>query len=336
MFKTSLICLLLSSVSAFSLEKIPFGTFAQEKIPFGAPRNHYVLPEQRSSVQPGPYSIGILATDTVTYPEGDISVKVLAEDKTTGTVLYMKDPRVTVVADKDFNAHPWHAFGMIIDRLSGHTCTSYAVHERVVITAAHCLSYLAYKTPHHHFPTEKKESSIENVFFAANVNDMVAGPTYWTDYIEVQEIKRGHWQNTGKSSDDWAVVLLKRPLPSYIKPLKLVHVDSQTATKMFSNKKINSAGYPEGNNEFRLHSAGCNIEKGNSGHTFTHNCPRRKMFSGAAIFVQTGENEFSVIGTHVSSVHFPTKAGGVNVSGIAVTTSAFYSSYLELLKKINY
>jgi protease YdgD len=250
---------------------------------------------------------------------------------TGGASLTIKDNRVRRVRDSEVKTYPFAAIGIVSDQVSGSSCTGFVIEKRIVLTSAHCFSYLAFENDHSTVPTQRREANPESIKFFANAREASVDGNHYTDKYDILEVKKGAWFKTHQVQDDWAILVLKNNIADEIVPLSLASLPASDLIK----KHLGNAfmiGYPGGS--FDLRAAiieRCSVTSVNDVGTISHDCPGPKGMSGSPVMVKI-ENKFYAVGIHSGYIK-STRNGIEHYSMKALGLSSIYSEIQKIILK---
>jgi protease YdgD len=222
-----------------------------------------------------------------------------------------------IVADS--SVAPWNAIGRI-STSTGSYCTGVLIAPDRVATAAHCLW---------------REKSLrwlpvyEISFLAGYRNgkyqERAAIASYFLPNGIVDQQKR-RLRKTG----DWAVLKLRKPIGSEIKPIPLADF-TQAFWEKTRRKGVSliQAGYSYDKSEFLTQHDGCSITLFYRDDALMHhNCDATRGDSGSPIMVKR-RGQYRLVGLHVATRRF----GKTIATGVAVTGHGLIKSLMSMARR---
>jgi protease YdgD len=187
------------------------------------------------------------------------------------------------------NNWPWSSIGKVIRNDDGY-CTGTLIHERYVLTVAHCLYNANTGTPLSpknltfyagvHGTENDGESRIDSIFFS---------PEYV--YNRADE--------TSMFANDWAILKLSSSLP--LLPITLSDEPSQSLLNIPSHARVIRAGYSFDRADYLMADSTCHLYgQRDKGRLLIHDCDSTEGDSGSPFFIAHDDKTIEVIGMHVA------------------------------------
>jgi len=214
---------------------------------------------------------------------------------------------------------PWNAIGRI-STSTGSYCTGVLIAPDRVATAAHCLwreKTLRWLPVH--------EISFLAGYRNGKYQERAAIASYFLPNGIVDRQKR-RLRKTG----DWAVLKLRNPMNTKIKPIPLADF-TQAYWKKTRRKGMSliQAGYSYDQSEFLTQHDGCSITLFYRDDALMHhNCDATRGDSGSPIMIKR-HGKYRLVGLHVATRRF----GETVTSGIAVTGHGLIKSLMSMARR---
>lgn len=206
---------------------------------------------------------------------------------------------------------PYLGVGTLVNHILGGWCTAFAVSKNVVLTNAHCLSYLAYIYPDKPNFMIQKDVSIEMIHFYFAVHDM-----HYQSKHKIKSIEKGPRSSTGKPEDDWAILVLENSIEGFQSNLIIGLPSLQIKTPIqligYPNTSIEAVAQISKNCEITTISPNANY--------FTHNCESTFGSSGSPVlsFLNGRYYLLGLVHGHHQSTQYSTPTGiAVNIFPLA-------------------
>ncbi len=306
-----------------------------------------------TSITDSPYSKGVTA-----YPAGrkglpnDMTLTVI--EGRDGKIFAHHNPRIKYLTREDYKRSPWNAMGYLRVKdcpdvcLEGHNGTGVVIeNRRVILTTAHGVSWTTTRQDtiegqavEDFEDQDFHEVSVDMVSYLANVRDEYIDGEMYSGPYEAEQIIRGPWVKTKNPDDDWAIVVLRHPVPEYIEPLKVMNATVQDIVDKYSGR-ISIAGFsglawhslaviasvlttahrPDAAELIRL-----NV-KGEARSTVLVDADSESGFSGGPLMAQTENEELRVVGL-VTEGQSPAHLT------LSLASSRFYEALQNVLKNL--
>ena len=181
----------------------------------------------------------------------------------------------------DTGVFPWSVIGEVRFETGG-GCSASLVSERVIATAAHCISENSRILAGGVFTTGQ---GLADGPRTANIAGFLLDPD-WDETVFMQ----------GETLDgtDWALLRLDRPLGAELGHLRVIDLD--TAPGQLRNARVRQAGYSWDTGENLSGDSDCRMLDIFEDNTISHDCDTTHGDSGSPLMVRSGE-EWLVTGT---------------------------------------
>lgn len=235
----------------------------------------------------------------------------LAAEGAPSEMLFGRDDRELL----DSSRFPWRAIGQLVT--PHNTCTGTVVADSLVLTAAHCVSeFIAGRMA----PAEVQfYAGLQGGYYqeAATATRIVPAPDY-TDRARPD----------GDVSDDWALVVLDRPIGTATGTLPVYDLRAGDLYYLAQNSwgRIDQAGYSSDRPEGLTGHLGCRIGNARDAGWVQHDCDTVPGDSGSPLLVERDRTTYVV--AVVSGVRC--RRNGSSVYNTAADARAFYVTFAAL------